>query len=199
MTDAPTARDARLDVLLEGSLTPPGVVSSCSLLRSGDVVAVVDPGMAHRQADILDPLRALGLEPDAVTDVILSHHHPDHTMNVALFPGARVHDHWAIYQGFNWTDRDAEGHELTPAIRLIRTPGHTREDITTLAGTALGVVALTHLWWDVSGPAEDPFAVDSELLALSRRRVMAVADIIVPGHGAAFRATDVAPYPDPHA
>lgn len=186
MTDAPTGRDARLDILLVGSLTPPGVVSTCSLIRSGAVVAVVDPGMARRQSDITDPLRALGVEPSAVTDVILGHHHPDHTMNVALFPGARVHDHWAIYAGWHWTDRDAEGYELTSSVRLLRTPGHTAEDVSTVVGTPDGVAVLTHLWLHegagISGADED-----WEQVAVSRDRVLAIADLVVPGHGAPFR------------
>jgi glyoxylase-like metal-dependent hydrolase (beta-lactamase superfamily II) len=114
-------------------------------------------------------------------------------MNVALFAAARVHDHWAIYQGDDWTDRDAEGYELTPAIRLIRTPGHTREDISTVVGTPDGTVVLTHLWWDASGPAEDPYAVDLQLLGLSRRRVLAIADLIVPGHGPPFTPSAATP------
>lgn len=196
MTDAPTARDARVDVLLAGSLTPPGVVSTCTLVRSGEVVAVVDPGMARRQTDITAALRAHGLRPEAVTDVILGHHHPDHTMNVALFPAARVHDHWAIYAGWDWTDRDAEGYELTPAVRLIRTPGHTAEDITTLVGTPAGVVALTHLWLHAgAGPSE--YDEDPAACSASRERVLAVADVIVPGHGAPFRV-DGAAYHPPH-
>src|SRR4051812_23707773 len=102
--------------------------------------------MVRDRSLILDPLRALGVEPGDVTDVVFSHHHPDHTLNAALFPAARFHDHWAIYQGDVWEDRDAEGYELSPSVRLIRTPGHTPEDITTLVGTAEGVVAFTHLW-----------------------------------------------------
>ena len=188
MTDAPVARDARLDILLTGSLTPPGVVSTCSLVRSGGVVAVVDPGMAARQSDILDPLAALGIAPDQVTDVILSHHHPDHTLNAGLFPNASVHDHWAIYRGMEWTDQDAEGYELTPSIRLIRTPGHTAQDISTVVGTAERVAVLTHLWWHAGGPEEDPFAEDAAALQASRRRVLGIADLIVPGHGAPFEA-----------
>ncbi len=50
-----------------------------------------------------------------MTDVVLSHHHPDHTINAALFPSARYHDHWAIYQDDVWTSRDAEGFELSPS------------------------------------------------------------------------------------
>jgi glyoxylase-like metal-dependent hydrolase (beta-lactamase superfamily II) len=111
--------------------------------------------------------------------VVFSHHHPDHTLNAALFPNARFHDHWAIYHRDSWHWRDAEGYQLTRAIKLIRTPGHTLEDITTLAGTPQGVVAFTHLWNDAAA-AGDRHAVDLAALHAGRRRVLAIADLIVP-------------------
>jgi glyoxylase-like metal-dependent hydrolase (beta-lactamase superfamily II) len=195
MTDSPTARTARYDLLLAGSLTATGggVVSTCSLVRDAELVIVVDPGMAERQSDILDPLRALRVKPGDVTDVILSHHHPDHTLNAALFPAARVHDHWAIYHGSRWDDVDAEGRELSPAVRLIRTPGHTDADISTVVGTPDGVLVCTHLWWTDSIPDEDPVATDPAALHASRARVLAFADVVVPGHGAPFRPSSATP------
>jgi glyoxylase-like metal-dependent hydrolase (beta-lactamase superfamily II) len=187
--DLPTQRSARFDLVLKGSLTSTDgqVVSTCSLIRDGGRVIVVDPGMAARQSDILDPLAALGLAPDAVTDVVLSHHHPDHTLNAGLFPAAAVHDHWAIYRGADWEDSDAEGRELTASVRLIRVPGHTAEDIATIAGTPDGIAVFTHLWWTDDGPVEDPYASDPAALHASRARVLAIADLVVPGHGAPFR------------
>ena len=182
-------RTAQVDVLVAGSVTATGgkVVSTCSLIRDADRLIVVDPGMADHDDVIVEPLRALGVEPREVTDVVVSHHHPDHTMRVALFANAAVHDHWAIYRGADWEDSDAEGRELTPSVRLIRVPGHTAEDIAVVAGTEQGVVVFTHLWWDSDGPADDPTAEDADALRASRRRVLEIADEIVPGHGAAFR------------
>ena len=197
MPDTPRERTARFDVLLVGSLTSiggSGVVSTCSLVRDADRVIVVDPGFAARQSDILDPLATLGIAPDEVTDVVLSHHHPDHTLNAGLFPRAAVHDHWAIYRGSAWEDSDAEGRRLTDAVGLIRVPGHTAEDIATVVGTRDGVVAFTHLWWSATEPVEDPYAEDPTALHASRRRVLAFADLIVPGHGAPFRPDDSTPH-----
>jgi glyoxylase-like metal-dependent hydrolase (beta-lactamase superfamily II) len=186
MTDAPAGRTARFDILLEGS---PGerTVSTCSLIREGAMVVVVDPGLAPSQAAILQPLKGLGLSADEVTDVVLSHHHPDHTLNVSLFPLARVHDHWAIYDfAGRWDSVEAEGRVLAPSVHLIRTPGHSAEDISTVAGTPDGVVVFTHLWWTDAAPVEDPYAPDPAVLHASRARVLAFADLIVPGHGAPF-------------
>jgi len=191
MSDTPRANIATIEVLTSGYYGM-GVASTVGLIRDGDVRVIVDPGMVRDRALILDPLTALGVQPRDVTDVVFSHHHPDHTLNAALFPAARYHDHWAIYYNDVWTNRDAEGFELSPSIRLIRTPGHSAEDITTLAHTADGVAAFTHVWWNGEGPADDPYA-DMELLHPSRARVLAVADLVVPGHGPAFAPSDTTP------
>jgi glyoxylase-like metal-dependent hydrolase (beta-lactamase superfamily II) len=76
---------------------------------------------------------------------------------------------------------------------LIETPGHTPQDITTLVSTADGVVAFTHLWWSAEGPAEDPYAPDPALLHANRARVLSLAQLIVPGHGAAFKPAPQTP------
>jgi len=187
MTDAPLARSARFDILVTGS-PGPRVSSTCSLVRDGEAVIVIDPGLAASQDAILGPLQALGIAATDVTDVVLSHHHPDHALNAALFPAARVHDHWAIYDfAGRWDDVEAEGRVLAPAVRLLRTVGHSAEDISTEVGTPDDVVVFTHLWWHADGPAEDPYAPDPAVLHASRERVLALADVIVPGHGAPFR------------
>jgi glyoxylase-like metal-dependent hydrolase (beta-lactamase superfamily II) len=119
--------------------------------------------------------------------VVFSHHHPDHTVNAALFPAARVHDFWAIYDRDMWTSRPADGFELGPSVTLMATPGHTAQDITTLAATGHGLVACTHLWWTVDGPEVDPLAEDQAQLEQSRARLLERAPaLIVPGHGEPF-------------
>ncbi|HEY7432851.1 MAG TPA: MBL fold metallo-hydrolase [Streptosporangiaceae bacterium] len=163
------------------------VASTVTLIQDGAAIVVVDPGMVAHRRLILGPVAALGIEPQDVTDVVFSHHHPDHTVNAALFPRARVHDHWAIYSDDMWEDRDADGFELSPAVRLMRTPGHTAQDISTLAQTDSGLVAATHLWWNASGPDDDPLAEDPAQLKVSRQRLLALSpSLIIPGHGEPF-------------
>jgi glyoxylase-like metal-dependent hydrolase (beta-lactamase superfamily II) len=160
--------------------------STVSLIEAGESLIVVDPGMVASRSVILDPIAALGYGQDQVTDVIVSHHHPDHTMNIALFPDASVHDHWAIYRDDKWTSRPAEGFEVADGVTLWETPGHTPQDITTVVQEGDGVAALTHLWWHSEGPVEDPFATDIPALHSGRERVLEVATLIVPGHGSPF-------------
>lgn len=183
--DRPAASSAEVHILFQGYVGE-RVASTISFVRDGDALVIIDPGMAPSPAAMLEPLTALGVAPEAITDVIFSHHHPDHTLNAALFPNARFHDFQAIYQGDVWTRRKAEGFQLSPSIRLIETPGHTPQDITTLVGTSSGVIAFTHLWWHAGGPAKDPYSHDLEVLRANRERVLQIASQIVPGHGAPF-------------
>lgn len=176
---------ATVDVIHEGYARGDGTASTVGLIRDEDHVIVVDPGMVADRALIVEPLARLGIAAAEVTDVIISHHHPDHTVNIALFPPVPVHDHLAIYHGDQWTNRPAEGARVSPHVRLIETPGHTPQDITTVVDTPDGVVAFTHLWW-YEGIEGDRRATDLEELFRQRERVHGLADLIVPGHGPAF-------------
>jgi glyoxylase-like metal-dependent hydrolase (beta-lactamase superfamily II) len=191
-SDKPLASSAEVHILFNGYVGE-RVASTVAFVRDGDIRVIIDPGMVPGPAAILEPLAALGESPAAITDVIFSHHHPDHTLNAALFPNARFHDHWAIYQNDIWDSRPAEGFDISPSIRLIETPGHTPQDITTLVGTPDDVIAFTHLWWSASGPAEDPLATDPASLHANRERVLQIATLIVPGHGAPFTPDETTP------
>jgi glyoxylase-like metal-dependent hydrolase (beta-lactamase superfamily II) len=185
LTNDPVTDIATWHVLQVGSARP-AVRSSVSLVVDGDQLIVVDPGMAPSQAAISDPLLQLGFEPGQITDVIISHHHPDHTINVGMFANARIHDHWAVYHLDSWDSRAAEGFRVSPSVVLWETPGHTPQDITTIVGTDEGLVAFTHLWFHSSGPSEDPYCTDAGALHRGRSRVLQAARLIVPGHGQAF-------------
>ncbi len=180
---------AELHILCEGYVREGDelrVGSTVGFVRDGDALVVIDPGMVTSVAAIVGPLAALGVEPVEVTDVVLSHHHPDHTVNIALFPNANIHDVQATYRDDLWINRPAEGFRVSPGVSLIETPGHTPQDITTLVTTDDGVVAFTHLWWSADGPADDPYAPDRDLLRTNRERVLGLASAIVPGHGPRF-------------
>ena len=188
--DIPSAGAAQVSVLHEGYVGLDGdderVSGTVTLIIDGDAVIVVDPGMVASREELLAAVAQHGVEAGVVTDVVFSHHHPDHTVNAALFPAARIHDHWAIYDGDLWISREAEGSQLSPSVTLIATPGHTSEDITTLAAAPNGVHACTHAWWGADGPAVDPLGSDQDALVASRARILDIATVIIPGHGAPF-------------
>jgi glyoxylase-like metal-dependent hydrolase (beta-lactamase superfamily II) len=187
---------AQVDVLFEGYLGRPDhrVASTVGLVRDGDAIVIVDPGLVPGPHSILDPLAGLGIRPEDVTDAVFSHHHPDHTLNAALFPTARFHDHWAIYQDDLWTSRDAEGFQISPAVSLLHVRGHSNEDIATVVQTEDGLVVFTHAWWTAEVPVEDPYAPDPTALHASRARILELSPtLIVPGHGPAFQPGPATP------
>lgn len=70
------------------------------VIRSADHTILVDTGFeaaaaAKRGRKLLRPvaegLLALGVRPDTVQDVVITHMHYDHAGNLALFPNARFH------------------------------------------------------------------------------------------------------------
>ncbi len=187
------ASTASLHVIHTGYVRDDHVSGTVSLIVDGDARLVVDPGLVADREQILGPLREHGLEPASVTHVLLTHHHPDHTVNVGLFPNAEVVDGWARYRADRWLDHDGDGYRPSPHVRLLTTPGHTELDVTWLVETDGGVIACTHAWWFADRtPVVDPLASDQARLEESRRRILAEATVIVPGHGAPFPV-------DPHA
>ena len=132
------------------------VAGTIVLIRGENAIIVADPGMVTDRALIVDALAQEGIAPPEVTHVFVSHHHPDHTINVALFPNAEVVDFWAVYKGDLWRDH-ADGYAIAPGITVLRTPGHTEEDASLVVETAEGTYVLTHLWWlDDMTPETDP-------------------------------------------
>jgi len=184
---------ASVDVLVTGFVeqTDTGdssVHPTVSLVRDGDLVIVVDPGILSDPGLLTDALAGHHLGGDDVTHVFVTHHHLDHTRNVGMFPRARVVDVDSVYDGSLWLEHDGDGYHLSDAVRVIETPGHAQECAALLVETAEGTVALTHAWWfaDMT-PVEDPLAWDQQALERSRARLLEVADVVVPGHGPAFR------------
>jgi glyoxylase-like metal-dependent hydrolase (beta-lactamase superfamily II) len=174
--------------LLHAGYASERVGSSIVLVRDGDALIVTDPGMVARRSLIVDPLTALGVVVEAVTHVFLSHHHPDHTVNIALFPNAEVVDFWARYKDDLWLDHDGDGHALAPHSTLWLTPGHTAEDASLVVEADDGVYAMTHLWWRADrSPEVDPLADDQTAIVAGRERILAAADVVIPGHGGPFR------------
>jgi glyoxylase-like metal-dependent hydrolase (beta-lactamase superfamily II) len=96
------------------------------------------PDLQTVRGPLVEPLRlveVLGLRcagGDWRTRWVFSHHHPDHTLNAALSPAARFHDHWAVYHHDLWTDRRAEGVALSsppPPRCSRRATGHRRRQV----------------------------------------------------------------------
>jgi glyoxylase-like metal-dependent hydrolase (beta-lactamase superfamily II) len=177
--------------LLHAGYDAERVGSSITLVRDGDALIVTDPGLVAHRSRILDPLRDLGVAPEAVTHVFVTHHHLDHTVNIALFPNAWVIDVDSRYRDDEWLDHAGDGYELGPNSRLWVTPGHTDAGASLIVEADDATYAMTHLWWHQDRtPEVDAYSTDQAVLEANRARVLAAVDIVIPGHGGPFRARD---------
>lgn len=180
-----------VDVLSIGYLTP-GVAGTVVLVRAPEKIVIIDPGMVPTRQAILGPLTTIEIDPKHVSDVIISHHHPDHTINIALFEDALIHDFQATYKNDTWSARRADGVQLAVGLTLLETPGHTPQDISVAMDTSEGLIIYTHLWWSKNGPEFDKYSLDQSQLSEQRRRVLALDPAwIIPGHGEPFKAEEL--------
>lgn len=162
------------------------VASTMALVKGEGAIVFVDPGFIGDRSRIFRALKAAGVDAAKVTHVFMSHHHPDHTLNAALFPNATAVDFWASYRNDLWSDH-GNNWEIAPGIEVVRTPGHTNEDASLVVDTAEGKVVFSHVWWNENRfPAADPLGHDQGTLEASRALVLKLADCIVPGHGRPF-------------
>ncbi|MGD0862488.1 MAG: MBL fold metallo-hydrolase [Candidatus Limnocylindrales bacterium] len=179
---------ASVDILVVGYVDSPSVAGTVGLVRDGDRIIVVDPGMVRDRSLILDPIDRLGLSPDDVTHVFVSHHHLDHTVNIALFRQAEIVDFRTVRRDDQVTAHQGEGFELAPHTTVWVTPGHSPQDASLVVDTANGRHAFTHLWWRSDRtPEVDPYSTDQAELARNRQRLLDGVDVVIPGHGAPFR------------
>ncbi|HQP50415.1 MAG TPA: N-acyl homoserine lactonase family protein [Spirochaetota bacterium] len=82
-------------------------------LKTEDRVVLVDTGFADRKyvasfrltryTNPLDLLKNIGVKPEDVTDIILTHTHFDHAGTVHFFPNARIYIRRAEYDAFRTT------------------------------------------------------------------------------------------------
>jgi glyoxylase-like metal-dependent hydrolase (beta-lactamase superfamily II) len=128
-------------------------------------IAIVDSGFHREQyfrqftvKDYIKPsdaLAPLGLKPEQVTDLFLSHMHWDHAGGIDLFPSARVwiqKDEYDYYTGEAWQSRTTHGGiDRDDVLELVKRNIDGKvsfvrgDDDTTISGVLFGVGG-KHTW-----------------------------------------------------
>lgn len=166
-----------------------------SLIETKDKKILVDPGTNANE--LLAALKKLGLSEKDLNFIYLSHYHPDHFLNIRLFPNLDIYDGSTKWVG----DEEYEVENMIPGtdIEILQTPGHSPEHTSPLLKTKEGFVCIAQdvFWWEDGKQKtdnvedlislEDPFATDIEALKESRKLILERADWIIPGHGKKFR------------
>lgn len=176
------------------------------LLRDGERTVLVDtgfdPAVAARRGRTceVEPLLALarlGVSPEQVDAVIVSHFHYDHVGNLGAFPAAE----WIVPRAEleAWTDPGARGldrshvepaeveaiaaavaaggarttageEEVLPGVRTIEVGGHSPGQLVTVASAASGPVVITSdaVHFYEELELDRPFAIFADLAAMRR-------------------------------
>jgi glyoxylase-like metal-dependent hydrolase (beta-lactamase superfamily II) len=191
---------ATIKVLIEGyakKLENGFIASSTTcLVTTRDKKIITDPGCNREKLRMA--LKKENLTTQDIHYVFLSHCHPDHILLAGLFEKAKfvTFDSNLIYDHDTMTEFDK--HVLGNDIEIIETPGHVIEHLSLLVETSQGKVAIAGdtIWWlddeeqvfDVN--QEDHAQVkgmNMEALVESRKKLVKLADYIIPGHGKMFK------------
>ncbi|MFZ1720886.1 MAG: MBL fold metallo-hydrolase [Microgenomates group bacterium] len=166
-----------------------------TLIETEGKKILVDPGT--NAIKLTNALDKLGIKPSDIDFIYLTHYHPDHFLNLSMFPGKDVYDGTTLWRA----DEEYTHLDFIPGthIEILLTPGHSPEHSSLLVTTVDGVVCIAQdvFWWEDGKQKsdneqdllnfEDPFASDTEALLVSRKLVLEKSDWIIPGHGRKFR------------
>ena len=137
-----------------------------TLLVRGERDYLVDPGLIMQGAPVIGALEELGVDPNDVKDVILTHLHFDHAEGLAGWPMRRTYVHKleteapyaqlvaGVLEMANLEVLEGEEGEIEPGLRWIRTPGHSEGLISLLIDTDDGLVVIAS---DCVGPLPEYF------------------------------------------
>jgi len=166
--------------------------STTTLVHSEGKNVIIDPGLFPK--DIKAALEKEHLQISEIDWVVSSHSHQDHTRNSKLFGKEKVYNPFLLYK------KIPDGLVIpSKKIKAIFTPGHVDKHIAFLVDTAEGKYAIAGdvFWWEDGEEQKtdyesllehlDPVAKNQVLLQESRKKLLSMADYIVPGHGKMFR------------
>lgn len=166
------------------------------MVEGNGKLIICDPG-CNRQA-LLRALKKENLTTHDIDYVFLSHRHPDHVLLAGIFEKAKfvTFDANLMYEGDRLTE--FKNGVFGDGIEVINTPGHALEHLSLLVSTPDAKIAIAGdvVWWlDSEKQALNLYQKDHsqaidlnmEMLVKSRKKLLELADYIIPGHGKIFK------------
>jgi glyoxylase-like metal-dependent hydrolase (beta-lactamase superfamily II) len=191
----------RYKSLQQGGRTTGMVAFPNTLLIRAERDYLVDPGLIMQGAPVIGALEELGVDPNDVKDVILTHLHFDHAEGLAGWPMRRTYVHKleteapyaqlvaGVLEMANLEVLEGEEGEIEPGLRWIRTPGHSDGLISLLVDTDDGLVVIAS---DCVGPLPEyfdemdlpeDFGPEREELLHQWKRIRDLDPaVVIPGH-----------------
>uniref|UniRef100_A0A0N4V700 Metallo-beta-lactamase domain-containing protein 1 n=1 Tax=Enterobius vermicularis TaxID=51028 RepID=A0A0N4V700_ENTVE len=177
--------------------------ASITLILDGSKSIIVDTGLGT-ESDIRKlikrgclQLNKFGIKPSDVSYVVTTHGHPDHSGNTNDF--VKATHYTSVFQHQNNRFKLSALFEvmLTTNVYLQKTPGHTPEDISVIVKNTKDYNTV-FISGDVFMRKEDvtypmmwkPLSNNVTEQTESRRKLLCLANSIVPGHGPMFTVTE---------
>ena len=171
---------------------------TCTLVTGKDNKVLVDTGSPRDKQRLLEKLKQHDVAPEEVNYVVCTHGHVDHVGNLNLFSNA-VHmvSHDILQEQDIYVDPPEDFSKGAPYcidcenIQVISTPGHTHSDISVVVkGTEHGTVVICGDVFEHEGDDNlwEEYSEFPDKQRKSRKRVLEIADWVVPGHGKMFKA-----------
>ncbi len=190
----------KVSVLVEGYAKEHGddgyqASSTVVLVESGKDKIICDPGINLKL--LTNGLKKNNLSFEDINYVYLTHYHIDHGFYMSRFPRAKLLDFETVYfEG----DKEEQHHNkiFGNGLKIVTTPGHSFEHSSLVVPSEKGnwVVAGDVFWWidDEEQKTdrkslidkEDPIAEDMTKLKKSRKKLLEIGGVIIPGHGKMF-------------
>ncbi|CAJ0608476.1 unnamed protein product [Cylicocyclus nassatus] len=162
---------------------------SVTLVCSNDVFILVDCGDPWNGEEVLQRLKAVGLEKEDINIVVVTHGHMDHCGNLALFKDAKLYMASDIAVNGEYDTLEENPILLANDVELHRCPGHTDHDlIVVVKNTEIGCFVIAGDIFENENDADEWKAVSAypQKQEKSREKILRLADWIIPGHGKLF-------------
>jgi len=199
--DSSAAGFRRYKELQQAGQTAGMVAFPNALLIRGERDYLVDPGLIMQGAPLIGALGELGVDPNGVKDVILTHLHFDHAEGLSGWPMRTTWVHRIeteapyaqIVSGqlemANLEVLEGDEGEIEPGLRWMLTPGHCDGLISLLVDTDDGLVVIAS---DCVGPLPEyfegmdlpeDFGPEREELLKQWKRIRELEPhMVIPGH-----------------
>ena len=165
--------------------------STVTLIKDGPVNILVDTGNHEIEKNLLSALKKEGLKLSDINYVIITHHHPDHVANKHIFRGAIITDWLTSYKKDRFiVDFDILAKKkniISPNVYIIPTPGHSDDACSVIVNTAKGLIAVSGDLFVTKQVEKNIYVSDQKEYKKSAKKVLAMVDYIIPGHGGIFK------------
>jgi len=177
------------------------VACTTTLIKSNKNI-VIDPGSYINKDTIINELQKCGLSPEDIDAVILTHSHLDHVANVFLFPTAKIFMRFISgnYPGQFQLIKDGTVNRfnlleepIADGVKIIETTGHAIDHVSVVVDTKEGKIVIAgdavagEAWADEKKQPNPDFVYSVEKYNESRKKIIEIADYIIPGHGDMFK------------